>query len=133
MRETGIIIKTNERTATVRINKAQSCSHCNAGCMEREGSMIAEAENPIGANLGDTVSLEINSKTALTATFIVFGLPLLMMFIGVFIADFIKKDQLFSIITGVVMLLLTLIPVKAYDKYLKKIGKCSIIIIEILN
>lgn len=133
MLETGIIIKTNEKTATVRINKAQSCSHCKAGCMEREGSMITEAENPIGANLGDTVSLEINSKTALIATFVVFGLPLLMMFIGVFVADFIKKDQLLSIITGVIMLLLTLIPLKAYDKHLKRIGKCSITIIEVLN
>jgi len=136
--EEGIILKIHGYTATIQINKAVACSHCKAGCMERNGVMVTEAENPIGAKAGDTVSLGLNSKKALTATLVVFGLPLLALFIGVIVTSVVTKrigyqNQGLSIIVGMVAFLLTFIPVKAYDKQLKRSGSCSITVIEILS
>ena len=133
MLETGVITKTDGQTATVRIDKAQACSHCKSKCMESNGSMITEALNPIGANVGDMVSLEVNPKTALTATLMVFGLPLLAMFVGVLIANRVTDSQIYIILAGFIMFLLTLIPVKIYDNHLRKMGTCSITITEILS
>jgi len=133
MLEAGVIIKTDGATATVRIDKAQACSHCKSKCMESNGSMITEALNPIGANFGDIVSLKVNPKTALTATLIVFGLPLLALLAGVLIANRITDNQIYIMLVGFIMFLLTLIPVKIYDNHLKKGGVCSITITEILS
>jgi len=136
--EEGIILEIHGHTATVRINSAGACSNCKVGCIERDGFMVAEAENPIGAKAGDTVSLELDSKKALIASFIVFGLPLLALFIGVLATSLITErigyqSQILSIIVGVIAFFLTFIPVKAYDRHLKKTGDCSITIVEILK
>lgn len=133
MIETGIIIKTNGKTATVRIDKAQACSHCKSKCIESNGSMVTEALNPIGANVGDMVRLEVNPKTALSASLMVFGLPLSAFFVGVLVANRLTDNQIYIMLVGFIMFLLTLIPVKAYDNYLKKSGVCSITITEIIS
>jgi sigma-E factor negative regulatory protein RseC len=136
--EEGIILETYGRIVTVQIKSAGACSRCKAGCMERNGFMVAEAENPIGAKVGDTVSLGLDSKKALTASFVVFGLPLFALFIGVIATNFVidrigYQNQILSIIIGLIAFFLMFIPVKAYDKHLKKSGACSITIVEILN
>lgn len=136
--EEGIILEIHGRTATVRINSAGACSHCKVGCMERDGFMVTEAENPVGAKAGDTVSLGLDSKKALMASLVVFGFPLLALFVGVIITNLITErtgyqNQTLSIIVGVVAFFLTFIPVKAYDKHLKKSGSCSITILEVLK
>ena len=136
--EEGIILETYGRIATVQIKNSGACSRCKAGCMERDGFMVAEAENPIGAKVGDTVSLGLDSKKALTASFVVFGLPLLALFIGVIAMNFVTErvgyqNQILSIIVGLIAFFLMFIPVKAYDKYLKKSGACSITIVEIMK
>jgi sigma-E factor negative regulatory protein RseC len=133
MLETGIIIKIDGKKATVKINKAQACSHCKSKCMESDGFMITEAINSVGANIGDVVKLEINSKTALRAILIVFGLPLVIMLAGVFIAIIITNNQAYIIAVGVIMLLLAIIPLKAYDNHLRKKETCGITIIEVLS
>jgi len=136
--EEGIILETYGRIATIQIKSAGACSRCKAGCMERDGFMVAEAENPIGAKVGDTVSLGLDSKKALTASFVVFGLPLLALFIGVIATNFVTdrigyQNQALSIIVGLIAFSLMFIPVKAYDKHLKKSGACSITIVEIMK
>ena len=136
--EEGIILKTYGRIATVQIKSAGECSRCKAGCMERDGFMVAEAENTIGAKVGDMVSLGLDSKKALTASFVVFGLPLLALFIGVIATNFVTEqigyqNQALSIIVGLIAFFLMFIPVKAYDRHLKKSGACSITIVEIIK
>jgi len=136
--EEGIILEIHGRIATVQLKSAGACSRCKAGCMERNGFMVAEAENPVGAKAGDTVSLGLDSKKALIASFVVFGLPLLALFIGVIATNLVTErigyqNQTLSIIVGLIAFLLMFIPVKAYDRHLKKSGACSITIVEIIK
>jgi sigma-E factor negative regulatory protein RseC len=138
--EEGIIVKIHDRTATVQIKRSGACSHCKACSIESDGNMTAEAENPIGAKVGDKVGLNLNSKKALTASLVVFGLPLLALCVGIIGTSFVigkmeyqNNSQTPSIIVGLVLFFLSFIPIKAYDKHLRKTNTCSITIIEVKN
>jgi len=138
--EEGIIIKTNGKTAIVQIKRSGACSHCKACGIESDGNMTAEAENPIDAKVGDKVGLNLNSKKALTASLVVFGLPLLALCIGVIGTSLVtgkmeyqNNSQIPSIVVGLALFFLSFIPVKAYDRHLRKTSTCSITIVEIIR
>jgi sigma-E factor negative regulatory protein RseC len=138
--EEGVVIETHEKTATVRINKARACAHCKAGCMEQGGYMVTEAENPAGAQAGDTVRLRYDPRGALTAVLVVFGLPLMALFLGVILATVMAdrmsyqgRTELLSIGIGAILFFLTFIPIKAYDRYVKKSGPNSVTVVSILK
>lgn len=140
MSEAGVVIQAHGKVATVRVSGAKACAHCKAGCVERNGAMIASADNLVGAEAGDKVRLELNSKVVLSASIVAFGLPLLALLVGVIfggiIADRIGYQahrQVLSGGGGIILFLLTFIPVKMYDRHLKKISACSVSIVEILE
>jgi len=102
--------------------------------------MIAEAENSAGAQVGDTVRLEFSSGAALTAILMVFGLPLLALLLGVILAAAVadqmgyqNHNQLLSIGVGAILFFLTFIPIRAYDRRVKKSGSCNVAVVEILR
>lgn len=102
--------------------------------------MVTEAENPAGAQGGDTVRLRYDPRGALTAVLVVFGLPLMALLLGVILAtvmagrmDYQGNTELLSIGVGAILFLLTFIPIKAYDRYVKKSGSHSITVVSILE
>jgi sigma-E factor negative regulatory protein RseC len=138
--EEGMVIETQGQVATIRVNKASSCAHCKAGCMEQGGFMITKGENSIGAKVGDTVLLNINSRMALNSSLIVFGLPLIALLLGVFIAHAIAvgigyedHSQLISISGGAILFILSFIPIKMYDKRVSESEKSNVHIISVIN
>ena len=140
MREEGVVIETDENTATVRIDRTSACAHCKAGCIEKGGVMITQAENSAGAQVGDTVRLEFDPGAALTAALVVFGLPLLALLLGVILTTVVadrmgyqNRSQLLSIGVGAVLFFLTFIPIRAYDRRVKRTGSHNIAVVEILK
>ena len=140
VQEEGVVVGINAGTAVVQINKASACAHCKAGCMERGGFMVTEAENSVGAKVGDAVHLEFDSKTAFNALLIVFGLPLLALLLGVILTAVVTGGigyedhrQLLSIIVGFAMFFLAFIPIRAYDKRIGRSGVCNFAIVEVLG
>lgn len=139
MIEEGIIVETYKQIAKVRFNKSIACVHCKVGCIESGGSMIAEAQNPLGAKVGDNVRLELNSKLALRVILIVLGFPLLMLVLGVIVTNLLIstiygiESQIISITGGILLLILAFIPVKIYERHVKNSGHCSLTIVEIIN
>lgn len=131
--EEGIIIEIHNRTATVKVKSSSLCSHCKACIAGDNGYMLTEAENPISANVGDKVNLIINSKRFLGSFMLVFGLPLLALFIGVIIADIIFDNQIFSLSIGLVLFFLSFIPIKIYDSHLRKMNACSVTIVKVIE
>lgn len=139
MVEEGIIIETYKQIAKVKFNKSNACVHCKIGCIESESSMIAEAQNPINAKVGDSVRLEIDSKLALKAMTIVLGFPLLMLFLGVLVTNFLVRtvykieNQIISISVGMSLLMLSFIPIRIYEKRIRDSGYCSLTIVEVIS
>ena len=138
--EEGVVIETHEGKATVRIDKSSACAHCKAGCMERGGAMVTEANNLAGARVGDAVRLEFNAKAALTASLAVFGIPLLALLLGVFLGSVIadqagyqEHKQLLSIGVGAVLFLSSFILIRAYDRRVEKSESHGALVVEILK
>ncbi len=131
--EEGIIIGIHNKTATVKVKSSYLCSHCKACLARDDGYMITEAENPIGAEIGDKVSLMINSNRLFGSSLLVFGLPLLSLFIGVITTNIIFGKQMLSLSIGLILFFLSFIPIKIYDRHLKKINACSVTIVEVIR
>ena len=101
---------------------------------------MAEAKNSARARTGDTVSLEFNPRAALTAVLVVFGIPLLALLLGTVLATLAAErtgyqgnSQLLGIGVGGVLFLLTFIPIRLYDRHIKKSGSCKITVVKILK
>lgn len=140
IKEEGVVIDTNGESAIVRIDKAGACAHCKVGCMEQGGSMVTEAENSAGAGIGDTVLLKFDSKMALIASLVVFGLPLLSLLLGIIITETIANQlgynshrQLLNIGGGAILFFLSFILVKAYDRRIKENGSHNVVVADILK
>ncbi len=139
MIEEGTIIETYKQTAKVKFNKSNACLHCKIGCIESGSFMVAEAQNPLNAKVGDSVRLEMNSKVALKMMAIVLGFPLFMLFSGVLVTNFLMntiykvENQIISITVGMFLLILSFMPIKIYEKRIKNSEYCSLTIVEIIS
>ena len=138
--EEGVVMEVHEGRATVRIDKSSSCARCKAGCMERSGAMVTEANNLAGAGVGDTVRVEFNAKAALNASLAVFGIPLLALLLGVILGSFIadqagyqEQKQFLSIGIAAVLFFLSFALVRAYDRRVEKDESQGTLVVEILK
>lgn len=72
-------------TASVIHVRESACSgdcHKCSGCGAAKEAIILKAENPIGAKVGDRVTIESASAPVLRAAVVLYVLPLLLFFIG---------------------------------------------------
>lgn len=97
-----------------------SCESCAAGCESKEH--IIKAKPRANYNVGDLVSIKVDSRKMLRGVMMVYLVPLLAFLIGIFASNYIfnklsfKVPDFYSIIIGVVLLLISLVIVKSYDK-----------------
>lgn len=138
--EEGVVTEVQGYMATVRIDRTGACAQCKAGCMDQGGSMITEAANPTGAQIGDKVLLAFNSRAALTASLITFGIPLLSLLVGLILAtivanqiDYQGNRQLLSIGTGMLCFILSFVPLRKYDRHIKESGTYNVVVERILE
>ncbi len=113
-----------------------SCESCAAGCESKEH--IIKAKPRANYNVGDLVSIKVDSRKMLRGVMMVYLVPLLAFLLGIFASNYIfskfsfKVQDFYSIIIGVVLLLISLVIVKAYDKKYSK-GDNDLLIINKLN
>lgn len=75
----------DEKHAVVGMERANACSgdcHQCQGCGTVGQTITAVARNPIGAAVGDVVTVKSSSAAVLTAVVLVYLLPLVLFFIG---------------------------------------------------
>lgn len=83
MRQTGVVVLDKGKTAVVRFKKSDACGHCNA-CFRLGGNEAeVELDNPLRAKAGDEVVIELHGKSVLSASLIVYGVPLVGLVAGV--------------------------------------------------
>ncbi len=113
-----------------------SCESCAAGCESKEH--IIKAKLRANYEVGDLVSIKVDSRKMLRGVMMVYLVPLLAFLLGIFASNYIfskfsfKVQDFYSIIIGVVLLLISLVIVKAYDKKYSK-GDNDLLIINKLN
>jgi positive regulator of sigma E activity len=80
MDEKGIVVERGRGTARVRIRPSPSCEGC--GICRFSPDMMTEAIDMLGVSPGDVVRIVTRAVAPLTASLVLFGLPLLLLFGG---------------------------------------------------
>jgi sigma-E factor negative regulatory protein RseC len=80
--EIGEVVATTGDTAKVRITRHSSCDRCGACWMGGKQQIVIEVTNGIGAQKGDAVILEIQSKFLFKAAFLMYLIPLMTLILG---------------------------------------------------
>jgi len=130
MRETGIIISTNNQSAKILLSKGEKCAGCTACSAFGDNSMALEAQNKINAKTGDIVDVEVNPKEVVGLSILIFVFPILAMILGYFVGMRIGSGMRMSgensgIIAAFASLIISFLIIKIYDKIWGHSGKSS--------
>ena len=107
-------IKPNGMT-TVRFDRKTACENCNMCLKPREVNYVElRLKNTIGAKVGDTVKVVMGKRAVLTASVIVYLIPLALMAIALVATHML--DQLISFGIGMGTLAIGFIIVAVIDK-----------------
>lgn len=117
--EQGLVIEVIDGVAKIRVGRHSDCTNC--GACPGTNSVIIDANNKIGAKIGQMVAFEVKESNVLSGAFIVFVMPIIVAFIGVIcgrvIANYMGANiNIFQVVGGVIAFLLSLIFIKMFDK-----------------
>lgn len=108
MKETARVIENIDNKARVKIIRQSACSKCEKDCMLAGDShemdeMEVVVDNPVSAEKGTMVSLEMGEKPLVYASLIIYLLPLIGLFIGYFAGSWLAQTLDFKLIelTGI--------------------------------
>lgn len=138
MLETVKVIQTVGTTAKVVMERGALCGDCGKCMVGRKNlTVTAVVKNEIGAKVGDSVLAEMTLGGVLSASAIMYGVPLVFFLIGCFIGysfvgNFIGiNENIASVLTAFVLLALSYIPIKILDKNGKFKERYTIVLKEI--
>lgn len=116
----------------------ENCANCKGGCAPTY--TYIEVINNVGAKQGEYVEIEMSTRTFLAAVSITYGLPLIMLFIGVFSGNALVNNTGLRInndvagaIVGFILMALSYIYISKLDKKYNKQRKIEFEIKRILN
>ena len=91
----GIVSHVKGRQALVRLIPQESCGHCghdtSCGLSRRTGKELWVSDD-IGVRPGMTVLIDISSEGLLSATLILYGIPLCLLFVGAITGQVIRGE-----------------------------------------
>lgn len=127
MRQRAVVIDVKGDYAIVESSRRTMCDGCvkNGGCgghceitglVADKGVMRAEAENKLGAKIGDTVELESDSKTILFYAALVFVVPIAICMLFYLIAYRLSTNELTGVICAAVGFVLTFLGIMVFDR-----------------
>lgn len=124
MIEKAVVLTTTGNKAIVAVKRSTACENCGAKCMIGKENLTvkAEVENIVGAKAGDTVNVELELSSVLSASFIAYGIPFAAFLIGCafgyyFLSRYIlmSKDIL-ALLTGLVLITASYLLIRYLDK-----------------
>jgi len=129
MEEEGIVIEDRNGRVVIRAERSSSCDNCaskslcHSGASGEEG--LIEAENPVGARVGDHVVFTVGAGSIMKAGVLLYLVPILCFIAGVVLGQTAgtallpsANADLVSGVFGVVFLVLAFIGIKLYSKSL---------------
>lgn len=137
--EVGRVTKIANGNARIEIEKRSACAECHAGCVCDLGKrvMMVEAADPIGVRENDMVQVSIPTDSALQASFVVYGIPLFALIVGVLGGEYLGNmfgiSTVLEILGGFGLLALSLFFVKYYDNIFRQNRKNQPVIIKVIQ
>ena len=103
MREIGFVDELKGGYAIVRVAKksacGENCASCKGGCTPGERKI--KVKNPISAEVGERVILEMPGDKVISAAFLAYILPIIIFFVGFVVGEKMFTHELASVGVGV--------------------------------
>ncbi|KUG26475.1 sigma factor rpoe regulatory protein rsec [hydrocarbon metagenome] len=85
--EKGIVLSAGDGHAEIALIQTGSCEECSAKIFckpsENKNSKIIEVEDSFGVKAGDEVDIQIKGSDVLKASFMLYGMPLILIVVGI--------------------------------------------------
>lgn len=121
MKEVGKVVKIKGENIAVRLERKTACKNCNMCGFGKEDMYVdITTENAVGAKIGDSVEMQMESSTVLFSAWIVYILPLIFAGLGYLVAYLLHQSEIvhfWGLIAGVAVGFLA---VAIVDKKVKK-------------
>ena len=123
--------------AKVKASRHSDCENC--GSCPGSNAIVVDALNPLGAQRGQRVEIEVKQVNMLKAAFIVYMLPLIAAVVGVIAGTYLANSQMspdsmwYQIGGGVVAFGLSLIYIRYFDRNARTNDKMRPVITRILS
>lgn len=108
--ESGIVIKSGNGIAEIRLNKNESCEECSAKifCSPGENNLrTITVSDSIGTLPGDKVNIAIRGIEVLKVSVLLYGIPLILIIAGILAGMFLLKDsnhkEIYSFLSGLLL------------------------------
>ena len=121
--EYAVVTKCLGNQATLEIERRVACGLCGQkrGCGNATwGKLLGHdshellAENQLNANVGDSVVVGIDEQAILSSTFYLYVVPLIGLFIGTLLTDYLFKNQFYVMFGAVLGLVIGFLWVKGH-------------------
>ena len=121
--EYAVVTKCFGNQATLEIERRVACGLCGQkrGCGNATwGKLLGHdshellAENQLNANVGDSVVVGIDEQAILSSTFYLYVVPLIGLFIGTLLTDYLFKNQFYVMFGAVLGLVIGFLWVKGH-------------------
>ncbi|MBI1910695.1 MAG: SoxR reducing system RseC family protein [Deltaproteobacteria bacterium] len=127
-----MVVKLNKKTVLIKTQRTGACDNCaskkscgTAGSVDNE--IIIEADNTIGASLGDKVVFTVGAASVLKAGLLLYLLPIVFFIFGVVLGQTVavkvfpdQNPDLISGLLGASFLALAFFGLKIYSKFIEK-------------
>lgn len=125
--DTGIVTAVDGSRIKVEIQRGESCGSCSMRgfCFKKADNTVFELHCDLPLKVGDRVYLEISPGARIGSALLIFGLPLLMLFLGFMVASRFLAE-LPSVATGFGAMALSFVIVGILDKRYGKRIKVSV-------
>ena len=121
--EEAIVIKASKENVTLEVVRSKPCGLCGQvrGCGNSIWGKIfshrtgyIETRNHLNAKLGDVVILGIDETLMLKSSLMLYGVPLMLMFLGMVMANTFAKEttELYALLGAVIGLFLGVVLIK---------------------
>lgn len=124
MSEVGRVVSIDGLDVEVEIIRKEACSGCHGCDIGKKEFMNIKAVNLCEATIGDKVKIDLGNKDFLGATFVLYGIPLILLVMGFvggyYLGDVINLNKdLTGFVAGIVLLLLAYKWIKSKEELWK--------------
>lgn len=138
MNEFGEVVEIQGDMALVNIQRKSACGQCKACELGHSDAKEINllVENKLSAKVGDSVNLLMETPDFLKAAMIVYLIPLIALFAGIFLGGFVFgvlgiNNEILNVGVGLLLMGGSFLFVREKDKELSKNKKYSPIMVEI--
>ncbi len=134
MIENGVVVRTHNQQANVKIDKKAECSSCGMCLFPKNADSVEiSALNKVDAKVGDTVMIERKEGAKLLGAVLAFLIPLILIGLAVAITYLFLKNEIWIALLSVIFIVLWYTILAIIDKRLKNSVQFRAEIISIIK